>query len=328
MQTLNQDIKNHSFHQVYCLYGEEAYLKRFFKIRLREAILGDDTMNYHYFEGKDADIRAIMDAADTLPFFADYRLIIVEDSGLFKKEADALVKYLPDMPESTILIFVESQMDKRSKLYKAISTRGYVTELKRQEPAYIERWILTTLKRENKQITRQTMTAFLERTGDDMDLISTELEKLLSYTEGRDVITLQDVEAIGSVQITGRIFDMVSAISNGSRGKALALYQDLLELKEPPMRILFLIARQFNQLLQVRQLSDAGADSGSIAKKLKLNPYIAGKIRTQARSFSAAFLREAVETCVEAEAAVKTGNLSDRLAVETLLSSLSRSTVR
>lgn len=328
MQTLNQDIKNHSFHQVYCLYGEEAYLKRFFKIRLREAILGDDTMNYHYFEGKDADIRAIMDAADTLPFFADYRLIIVEDSGLFKKEADALVKYLPDMPESTILIFVESQMDKRSKLYKAISTRGYVTELKRQEPAYIERWILTTLKRENKQITRQTMTAFLERTGDDMDLISTELEKLLSYTEGRDVITLQDVEAIGSVQITGRIFDMVSAISNGSRGKALALYQDLLELKEPPMRILFLIARQFNQLLQVRQLSDAGADSGSIAKKLKLNPYIAGKIRTQARSFSAAFLREAVETCVEAEAAVKTGNLSDRLAVETLLSSLSRPTVR
>lgn len=328
MQTLNQDIKNHSFHQVYCLYGEEAYLKRFFKIRLREAILGDDTMNYHYFEGKDADIRAIMDAADTLPFFADYRLIIVEDSGLFKKEADALVKYLPDMPESTILIFVESQMDKRSKLYKAISTRGYVTELKRQEPAYIERWILTTLKRENKQITRQTMTAFLERTGDDMDLISTELEKLLSYTEGRDVITLQDVEAIGSVQITGRIFDMVSAISNGSRGKALALYQDLLELKEPPMRILFLIARQFNQLLQVRQLSDAGADSSSIAKKLKLNPYIAGKIRTQARSFSAAFLREAVETCVEAEAAVKTGNLSDRLAVETLLSSLSRPTVR
>lgn len=325
MQTLNQDIKTHTFHQIYCLYGEETYLKRFFKIRLREAILGEDTMNYHYFEGKDADIRSIIDAADTLPFFADYRLIIIEDSGLFKKDADALVKYLPGMPESTILIFIESQMDKRSKLYKTISSRGYATELKRQEPAYIQRWILTTLKRGNRQITRQTMDAFLERTGNDMDLISTELEKLLSYTEGREVITMNDVEAIGSVQITGHIFDMVSAISNRNRRKALSLYQDLLELKEPPMRILFLIARQFNQLLQVRQLSDAGMDTGSIAKKLSLNPYITGKIRTQSRSFSPAFLREAVDACAEAETAVKTGNLGDQLAVETLLVSLSRS---
>ena len=51
MQTLNQDIKNRTFRPVYCLYGEEAYLKRSFKIRLREAILDGDTMNYHHFEG-------------------------------------------------------------------------------------------------------------------------------------------------------------------------------------------------------------------------------------------------------------------------------------
>lgn len=73
MQTLNQDIKNRTFKPVYCLYGEEAYLKRSFKVRLREAILNGDTMNYHYFEGKDADVRSIIDAADTMPFFADYR---------------------------------------------------------------------------------------------------------------------------------------------------------------------------------------------------------------------------------------------------------------
>lgn len=91
------------------------------------------------------------------------------------------------------------------------------------------------------------------------------------------------------------------------------------------MRILFLIARQFNQLLQIRQLSDAGMDSGSIAKKLSLNPYVAGKIRTQSRSFSPAFLKAAVEACVETETAVKTGSLTDQLAVETLLTSLSRS---
>lgn len=324
MQTLNQDIKNRTFKPIYCLYGEESYLKRSFKTRLREAILNGDTMNYHHFEGKNAEIRAIIDAADTMPFFADYRLIIIEDSGLFKKEADALVKYLPTMPETTILLFVESQMDKRSKLYKAVNSRGYAVELKRQEPAYIEKWILSILKKEGRQITRNTMNLFLERTGNDMDLIRSELDKLLAYTDGRGIITKKDVEEIGSVQITGHIFDMTGAISAHNRQKALALYNDLLALKEPPMRILFLIARQFNQLLQVRQLSDAGMDQGTIAKKLSLNPYIAGKIRSQARSFSPEDLEDAVSACVEAETAVKTGNLTDQLAVEMLLVQLSR----
>ncbi len=324
MQTLNQDIKNRTFQPIYCLYGEEAYLKRQYKVRLREAILDGDTMNYHYFEGKDADPRSIMDAADTMPFFADYRLILIEDSGLFKKEADALVKYLPNMPESTILIFVESQMDKRSKLYKAVSKIGHVVELKRQEPAYIEKWILSILKKEGRQITRSTMTHFLERTGDDMELIRSELDKLLAYTDGRDVITTRDVDEIGSVQITGHIFDMITAISTHNRVKALSLYNDLLALKEPPMRILFLIARQFNQLLQIRQLSDEGIDQASLAKKLSLNPYVAGKLRTQARAFSADALKEAVTACVDAETAVKTGNLTDQLAVEMVLVQLSR----
>lgn len=140
-----------------------------------------------------------------------------------------------------------------------------------------------------------------------------------------------DAQLIGRVpQVpVHRVYEVfhLDAQAARQRGEAEAklayLWQD--ELKEPPMRILFLIARQFNQLLQVRQLSDAGMDTGSIAKKLSLNPYITGKIRTQSRSFSPAFLREAVDACAEAETAVKTGNLGDQLAVETLLVSLSRS---
>lgn len=52
MQTLNQDIKQKLFKRVYLLYGEESFLKRSYKNRIRESILGEDTMNYHYFEGK------------------------------------------------------------------------------------------------------------------------------------------------------------------------------------------------------------------------------------------------------------------------------------
>jgi DNA polymerase-3 subunit delta len=163
------------------------------------------------------------------------------------------------------------------------------------------------------------MEYFLERTGDDMENIKTELEKLVCYTMGRDVITKEDVEAVGTVHVTNRIFDMVSAIVAGNKKKAMDLYEDLLTLKEPPMRIMFLIARQFNQLLQVKELASKGNDRGAVASKLKIPPFVAGKLLAQAKGFTREQILSYVEFCVEAEEAVKTGKLSDRLAVELLI---------
>ena len=84
MQRLIQDIKTGNFNQIYLLYGEEAYLRRQYRDRLKEAIIGDDTMNYHYYEGKNIAVGEVIDQAQTLPFFAEKRLILVENSGLFK----------------------------------------------------------------------------------------------------------------------------------------------------------------------------------------------------------------------------------------------------
>ena len=98
------------------------------------------------------------------------------------------------------------------------------------------------------------------------------------------------------------------------------LYEDLLTLREPPMRILFLIARQFNQLLLVRELQASGADRGTVASKLKVPPFVAGKLSSQAAAFTKEQLISYVQTCVDAEEAVKTGRMGDRLAVELLIS--------
>ena len=84
MQTLNQDIKSGEFKQIYLLYGEEAFLKNSYKNRLKEAIIGDDTMNFARFEGKGLDVDELIRLADTMPFFAEHRLILIEDSGFFK----------------------------------------------------------------------------------------------------------------------------------------------------------------------------------------------------------------------------------------------------
>ena len=90
-------------------------------------------------------------------------------------------------------------------------------------------------------------------------------------------------------------------------------------LKEPPMRILFLIARQFNQILQVKELMDQKTEKGVIASKLKLQPFVVGKIMPQAKSFTREQILSYVNLCVETEEAVKTGRLNERLAVEFLI---------
>lgn len=319
MQTLNEDIKTRQFKPVYLLFGEEAFLKHSYKKRLKEAISGDDTMNYNYFEGKGLDVKELISLADTMPFFSEKRLILVEDSGFFKSASEELIAYLPVMPDTTCLIFVEEAVDKRNKLYKKVKELGYAAEMKRQDSGQLARWAASILAQNGRKITSATMNRFLERTGDDMEQIRNELEKLISYTMGKDVVTAEDVEAITTVQVTNKIFEMVNAMVAGKTRLAMDLYEDLLTLKEPPMRILFLIARQFNQLLLAKEMSTQGMDRGSIASRLKVPLFVAGKICSQAGAFSREQILGFVKNCVEAEEAVKTGRLNDRLAVELLL---------
>lgn len=319
MQILNDDIKTKTFKPAYLLYGEEEFLKHSYKKKLREAIAGDDRMNYNYFEGKSLDINELISLADTMPFFSEKRLILVEDSGYFKSAADALVDYLPNMPDTTCLIFVESAVDKRNRLYKKVKDLGHAAQMKRQDFSQLSKWAGTILSQNGRRITSATMNLFLERTGDDMENIRMELEKLISYTMGSDVVTSEDVEAVTTVQVTNKIFDMVTAIVTRRTKRAMELYEDLLMLKEPPMRILFLIARQFNQLLQVKEQLLLGTGKDGIAAKLKVPPFVAGKMIPQAKTFTKEQILSYVTGCVEAEEAVKTGRLMDRLAVELVI---------
>lgn len=320
MKNLNEDIKNGSFRPVYLLYGEEAYLKNRYKNRLRQAILAeDDTINFSAYEGKGIDVRQIIDKAETMPFFADHRLILIENSGFFKNACPELAEYLPRMPQETILVFVESEVDKRSRLYKAVKTSGRIVEMGRQDTRTLTTWVLGTLRKENKKITSDAMALFLEKAGDDMENIEHELEKLLSYTGSRQGIEWSDVEEICTVTTESRIFEMIHAVAEKQQKKALELYYDLLSLKEPPMRILFLIARQFNQMLQIKDLREQGFDNQAIASKAGIAPFIVKRSAAQAAHFSKKVLQKAVEDCVDAEEAVKTGRLGDRLAVEMLI---------
>ena len=106
MKSLQEDIKNQEFKRVYLLFGEEEYLKQQYKSRLKKALAPEEEdMNYSYFEGKKTEPREVIGLAETMPFFADRRVIFLEDTGFFKSAAgEELVDYLPQMPDSTCMI--------------------------------------------------------------------------------------------------------------------------------------------------------------------------------------------------------------------------------
>ncbi len=319
MQRLNQDIKTGQLNHIYLLYGEEAYLQKQYRDRLKAAIIGDDTMNYHYYEGKNLSVGEVIDQAETMPFFADKRLIVLENTGLFKSGGEELAEYLKTPAPTVYFLLVEKEVDKRSKLYKAVSAKGCAVEFGIQDENTLKRWILGMMKRENKKISEASLEFLLEMTGTDMENIKKETEKLFSYCLDKEAITQEDIGQICTKRISSHIFDMINAIADRKQKKALELYYELLALKEPPMRILFLITRQFNLLLQVKELAGKGYQGRAIGEKVGLPGFVAGKYVTQASRFQKEELRETVEACVEAEEAVKTGRMNDNMSVELLI---------
>ena len=120
MLTIDAQLKNGDLSRFQLLYGEEAYLVRNYKNKLKQALSvpGDD-MNASYFEGEKFSVEEMQSIGNTLPFFQDKRLILIENSQAFKKATD-LVEVLEQFPETTFVVFVEKQIDKRNRLYKWI----------------------------------------------------------------------------------------------------------------------------------------------------------------------------------------------------------------
>ena len=206
---LDEDIKKGEFSTVYLLYGEEEFLKQSYKKQLRSAIAGDDTMNLNIFTGRDIDVREIINLSETMPFFADRRLILVEDSGFFKKGQEELAEYLPKVPESTCIVFVEQEVDKRNRLYKAVKEHGRIAELARQEEKDLIMWAARYLKKNGKSVSASTLEELLMRTGQDMNNIMSELDKLVAYVGDRDAVTVEDVREAVTSRTENRIFEMV-----------------------------------------------------------------------------------------------------------------------
>lgn len=320
MKNIAADIKSREFKKLYIFYGEEAYLKQLYLKNLLKALgAAEGDMNYSYFTGKNVKDDDIVGICETMPFFADKRVVYLDGLNLFKEKHETLEEYSKRLPDHLVLIINEEAVDKRSKLYKTMSKEGYAAEFSALDEKALLEWAAKKLAKDGKKIRKDTCEYLLSCTGNDLNYLNNELEKLIAYTSGRDVVTEDDIKAIVSPVVENKIFDLVSAVTNGNPKEAFIKYNDLITLKESPMKILFLLARAFDQMLHIKELQDEGMGASLIAESLKMNPYVVKKIAGGLRGYSKERLLEAVTDMVNAEADIKGGRLDERLSVELMI---------
>lgn len=323
MRRVLEDIKNKSFKTCYLFYGEEDYLKESYRDRLIKALFPeDDTMNLNRF-ADDVKENQIMDAADAVPFFAEKRLIVAENTGFFSKATDGLSDYLKSVPETTVILFVEKNVDKRNACYKAVSSAGLAVEFNLPSQSELETWLLGKLKKEGKSITRAGLTEFIDRCGFSMESMDKELEKLICYCLDKEGIDERDVDAVCIPQVTANIWKMVDAVAEKNPKAAYRGYQKLLLSKEDPLNILNLIERHFRLMLGAAELNARGYGSKQISSELGIQEFAVGNYLRQSKAFSRKIIMEMLDKMADVEMKAKTGKLRDFSAVEIIIAEYS-----
>lgn len=325
MQELKQQIKDKHIEGIYLFYGKEKYIKNTYLDRATKIALnsGEKSMNYDYFVSSSMDIHKIVDSLETLPFFADKRVVVIREYGFFKakqaKKTEILLEALKNIPSTTILFIIEEDIDKRAKLYKTINKLGKVVEFKSLDEGELIKYIARELGKYHKKIDRMTAKYFIEVVGYDLSSIRNELNKLISYEEEHDIITKEAIDTICTKSVENKIFELVDCMGTSRRDRALKLYHDLIIMKEPPTRILFMITRQFRLILLTKLLIGQRMNYKTIASKIKVPPFVANKCVNQAKNFSATQLKNALKECLDLEVKVKTGKIDIITGIEMII---------
>ena len=321
IKKLNQLIENRDFKNVHLLCGEEDYLRLQFRDKLCAAMGGvQGSLAFDRFIGSAAQPESIIDLAETLPFMAERRVILIEDTGWFKNGCSVMEDYISQgVCESTTLVFCEKETDKRTRLYKAVSEHGMISEFPVQDAATLASWVGGRLRSSGTPISGADAAYMVDVVGTDMLTLANETDKLSAYCLEKQRVMREDIDAICTRGIEDRVFDMCEALALNDKKRAMALYYDLIALRESPIKILVLVTRQFDTLVKIKDLEFRKYGDETIAKKIGRPAWTISKFRKQTGRYSMSALKSIVNECADADMSIKTGMMTDKIALETLL---------
>ncbi len=310
---------------IYLIFGDEKFLvKEAYNEIINNVVSSENrSMNLDYFSGKDVNPDSIIDALNTLTFFSDNRCVVVRDTGLLKKSGnvDKLALALEDIPENTYIVFDE-EVDKTSKLYKTILKHGVVYEMKTPKETDLVSFVENLVSSKKSKIDKGSTIHFLRTVENDMVVINNEIEKLVAYTLDNGKIEKGDIDLVCTKSLQVEIFKLMDAIGNKEIQTALEIYNNMIYLKEPVLRILAMLARQVKLILLSKELSEQGFNMNDISTKIGVHSFVAKGCIQQGKNFSKDTLYQTLISLEELEVKIKTGKIKDVIGLETLIVSM------
>lgn len=322
MDIIASHIKSGEFSRVYLLHGEETYLMRQYRDILIDALIDkDDSMNFASFKAEKTNPEDVAGFIQTMPFFGDRRVALVEYSGFFEKADKKLLVMVEDIPDTSVLIFMETAV-KKEVLYKKVESIGTVAEFSTPNEGMLTNWIAKKVNDEGLKIETAAIRLLLESIVQDMNNISNEVDKLIFYCKDKGAITTADVEKTCVSQVEGKIFEMLDALSRKDGRTVIALYEDLVYLKHPYRLMLTNITNNFRRTMKVRACMDEGKSFGEIVTILGMKEYPVKKHMGLAKQYDYKRLKEYVERCNLADTQIKTYVMNEKMAMDMLLADL------
>ncbi len=328
-----REIERGTHRPVYVLFGPEDGLRDRIICSLIDRLVapGWQDMNVVHADGDHLDLLVL---ARTPVFGGGRRVVVVKDSGLLgggrrESEAEAFARaflnYLAEPGPDTCLVLAcpVERPSQRSRPYRALSEAGALVECAPLSLSEAIAWAVDRARQRGKLLGREAAAYIAEGASRRLVEIESEVDKLVLYVGDEPRIGVEDVRAAGAARSAG-IFDLTDAVAAGDIGPAVRTLHGLLRQGEPPVMILFMLARQYRLLWKAGRLLATGVRPAEIAHKLRLPQSVTRRLLSAAAGYDQRRMVSAFSVLLDADVAIKLGQLDPTQAVELAVLKLAR----
>ena len=284
------DLKAKNYSPVYFLEGEEPYFMDQISDFILENVLTEDEkgFNQSILYGKDLSIDAIMTTAKRYPMMAERQVVVIREAQNIKNIED-LASYVEKPLTSTILVinYKYKTIDKRKKLYKALSKNGVYLESKPLYDNQVPAWITKYLKEKNLGIDPRAAQLIADFIGSDLQRIVNELDKVtISLVPGTSIMP-DDVEKNIGISKEFNTFELQNALGNKDILKSNRIINYFIdnEKMHPLTVIIGMLANYYRKVLVYHSIENK-SDRNLVAQKLGVNPFFINDYANAAKNYS------------------------------------------
>lgn len=296
---------------VFLFYGEDTHTSNE-KVALWKTEFikkyGEEA-NVEVLDGKSLDIRSFVTNLESIPFLCEKRLIIIknflEKGG--KEDQKIVADALEKTPDFAIVLFHETEVpNKTTSLFKKIKKIGKIEEFAPLSQQEALKWTLNKAKKEDIKISTVVANYLNLQCGIELWRISTELEKLKTYADGKE-ITQSMIDELVTPSLTASIFKLTDSIAAKNVKESLKTFETLNNSGEDLTMVFFMIVRHFRILIQVQEMAQKKENQATMAKRLKQHPFVVLKTASQSKNFTQQKLEEIYKNLLEIDRKFKTG---------------------